>query len=825
MHFLNLHALLLRFTARPVKQVLAFSFLFVALVPVIIISYSLYHAAWEDAWREVHEKHRLLAINLASPLSIHVQNHEQMLGMIAGQIARFSIDARDDRPSFQQLLDMGIKNFSGFESLTLFDVNGRLISTSNRGGPRPSAVDDYSGLECFVQTAQTLKRTVSGITANLVHQSPTIQVCQPVIDDTNGFAGILIGELNIDVIERLRKNIFFGKGGHSAIVDQHGKVVAHPNPQWMKEMRDMSDWPIVQSMTSGRSGVTEFYSPFVKAQMVAGFASVPEIGWGIMVPQPKTEIADQVRQLLSSHVSWGILAVAMAVLCSVLLARWITRPLDQLARDSATLMATDFKGGLPIVPEGTAPREVQQLSSTMRALAESFKRSQHEVRLLNAELQERIDQATRRLRDANLHLEHMATRDELTGLPNRRGIQELMEREHSRAQRHRRPYSVLLCDLDRFKLINDNYGHSAGDKILSYVASIAPSALRDGDAVGRWGGEEFLCLLVDTDRVEAARVAERLRRHVSTIRYVGDSLAVQTSISVGVATYPEDGDQIESLLSCADAALYEAKRAGRNRVVCSRGRSNGVFSIAGQIQSALKLGKLRPAYQPIVSLATGEVVAEETLARIDTGINGFLEASKFIEAAHQLQLIHRIDYELISQSIRRSGAIEPGQKPIMRFVNISTDLLRHPELIERLVIKIKELCQNEVCTLNGNKPLVIEITEREFLGQTKEAQRLLRPFLDLGLTLALDDFGSGYSSFRYLADLPITFLKIEGDLVKRAAREPKVRSVIQAIQDTAANLGVTTLAESVENLETLDLLKELGIDLAQGYYFGHPIVA
>ncbi len=820
---MNLHTVLSRLTARPVNQVVAGCFALVALLPVVIITYSLYQASWDDAWREVNEKHRLLAINLAAPLAVHVQDHEQMLGMTANQIASYYRNGIADHPNVQQLLDVSLNSFSGFENLALVDNDMQLVGLANRGGVRPSTQDDLGRLPCLSQAASTRKHVVTGITSNLAAQNPTIQICQPVIDYDNRLLGVLLGELDIGVIERLRKNVFFGRGGHSAIVDQTGRVIAHPNPEWMKEMRDLSDWTIVQEMKSGKNGVGEFFSPFTKMQMVAGYAAVHGIGWGIMVPQPRAEIESQVNQLLLSTYAGGGFALALAVVCAIALARWITGPINRLALAAERLVQHGFQGKLPL-SEWAAPREVQQLSGVLGALTNGFQQSQKEVRLLNSELQERIDQATRRLRDANLHLEHMATRDELTGLPNRRGIQELIEREHARAQRHRRPYSVLLCDLDRFKLINDNYGHGAGDQVLSRIASQAPSALRDGDAVGRWGGEEFLCLLVDTDREEAMQVAERLRTHVASTMHLTDALEIQTTISVGVATYPEDGDRIDTLLSCADAALYEAKRAGRNRVVCSRGKTYGVFSIAGQIQSALNLGRLRPAYQPIVDLISGKVVAEETLARIDGGERGYLEASSFIEAAHQLQMVHRIDYELISQSIRRSGDESLGD-PVMRFVNISTDLLRHPELIERLVDELKVLCDNERCSLHGQKPLVIEITEREFLGQTNEARRLLRPFLDLGLTLALDDFGSGYSSFRYLADLPIKYLKIEGELVKRASHESKVRSVIQAIQDTAQSLGVTTLAEGVEDERTLQLLRTVGIDLAQGYYFGRPVVA
>ncbi len=416
-------------------------------------------------------------------------------------------------------------------------------------------------------------------------------------------------------------------------------------------------------------------------------------------------------------------------------------------------------------------------------------------------------------------LQEMATVDHLTGLLNRGALQEILDREHARAQRSARPYCMLLFDLDRFKLINDSYGHGVGDEVLAAVARRAEEVLRDGDWLGRWGGEEFLCLLPETDPHEGYLVAERLRLGIGERPLEAGGRRLDVTVSVGLAAFPRDGDALADLLTCADAALYEAKRSGRNRLVSSNGRAQGIFFVGGQVEEALRDGRVRPVYQPIVDLATGEIVADEALARIVTPGGGLIEAHEFIEAASQLQLIHRIDYQIIMQTMRYCMSLMALGRRRLHFVNVSADLLRHPDLVAKLVEQARHYC--EQCG-EREKPLVIEITERELLEDTAQARRILTPFLDFGLRLAIDDFGSGYSSFQYLADLPVAFLKIEGDLVRRAPREPRVRAIIHGIQDTARSLGLTTLAESVEDAATMAVMKEIGVHWAQGFHFARP---
>lgn len=421
-------------------------------------------------------------------------------------------------------------------------------------------------------------------------------------------------------------------------------------------------------------------------------------------------------------------------------------------------------------------------------------------------------------------LKELAEFDELTGLINRAAMRPILEHAHAQALREGRAYAVVLFDLDQFKTVNDQYGHAVGDRVLADTAARARAALREGDWLARWGGEEFLALLPEAEADQALDIANRVRTEVGRTPFTHDGVSGTLSLSGGVACFPLDGSELEELISVADAALYEAKDSGRNRVQRPSRRGRRVYALAGQIEEALRTGRLVPAYQPIIELAGGRVVGQEVLARL-VRPEGVLDASEFIEIASLRHLIHQIDYEIFSSAVLHCRAqVENEETGLLHFVNVSAGLLRRPDLIDALAVKVA--AAQDACSKRNleQHPLVIEITERDFLD-TREARRMLAPFVEMGVRLAIDDFGSGYSSFQYLADLPVDFLKIEGGLVRQAKHSQRGRAILRGIHDIASELGLITLAEGVEKPDTVQMLREVGIDWVQGYYFGRPELA
>ena len=421
-------------------------------------------------------------------------------------------------------------------------------------------------------------------------------------------------------------------------------------------------------------------------------------------------------------------------------------------------------------------------------------------------------------------LVHQVNYDPLTNLPNRDTIQQTLSQLHEWHQLNDKPYTILMLDLDRFKLINDSYGHSSGDLLLQHIASQLKNLVKVREHVGRWGGEEFLCILAETNFETGLRTAEQLRSKIAGFSINIRQQDIFTTTSIGVASFPRDGEEITDILKIADAALYEAKRAGRNTVSSSDDKGSAFLSTATLLGNALNENRILPAYQPIFDLHSGQQMADEVLARIiDPDGREPMPAGRFIDAAVHLQLVHRIDFEVARQAILYcSSCVRQGEDPHPHFVNISAELLRHPDLVQGILNTALQECQ--ICgeLIGEEKPLVIEITEHALLQNTEKAKQILAPFLDFGLRLAIDDFGVGYSSLNYLADLPVSFLKIDGSLVQRVTRDKKIQSIIKGIQGIADDLDLITVGEFVENPETVDVLRELGVQWGQGFYFGKP---
>ena len=378
----------------------------------------------------------------------------------------------------------------------------------------------------------------------------------------------------------------------------------------------------------------------------------------------------------------------------------------------------------------------------------------------------------------------------------------------------RQPFSIIFFSIDRFKLINTRFGYESADAVLERIYRTARQGIGARGDLSRWSGDEFVAILPEATVHDAFAIAEHLRQLIEGVTLRIDDAVVTTTASFGVASFPEDGTDCRALMAAVNEALSEAKRGGRNRVVLARSLTKKVFETGTALESALREDRVMPAYQRIVELRSGTTVAEEALARI-VGIDGsIIAAEEFIDVATQFQLTHKIDRTVLISVLRR-GCDAPG---IARFINVSGDLLRHPDLLKDVLALAKWQTGGGNC-----KPPVIEVTERELLSNLDSARRVLAPFLEAGLMLALDDFGSGYSSFEYLADLPVSYLKIDGRLIRRVD-EPKTRAIVRGIQNIAMDVGVTTIAEYVENERQVELLNQIGIDWAQGHYYGKATV-
>lgn len=422
-------------------------------------------------------------------------------------------------------------------------------------------------------------------------------------------------------------------------------------------------------------------------------------------------------------------------------------------------------------------------------------------------------------------LQRIALTDPLTGLPNRRAAEERLQKERARTPRDGHGFALALVDLDHFKMVNDRYGHAVGDEVLKAVARRFESGLREGDWVARWGGEEFLFVLHGGTVDEAAGIMERLASQARAAPIQTSVGAISLSFSAGVAAFGVNDSETLPMLEKIDHALYRAKADGRDQVrMAAHGRLPWNSAL---LRQALAENRVRLASQAIVDLQTGQAIADEALARIEAAAGEIVEAQDFVDMAEGLGLMAEIDRQVIRQVMQHCVVRmnEGGATDFAHFVNVSPQFLARRDLVEEMLDNAMGYCQTCSAMLGPVKPIVLELTERQRIVSLEKLRADLQPFIDFGFRLALDDFGSGYSSYLYLAHLPVSFLKIEGWLVSHMRQDRKVAGIVESLANFARKEGMHTVAEHVEDAETARILADMGVDYGQGWHFGRPQLA
>jgi diguanylate cyclase (GGDEF)-like protein/PAS domain S-box-containing protein len=423
--------------------------------------------------------------------------------------------------------------------------------------------------------------------------------------------------------------------------------------------------------------------------------------------------------------------------------------------------------------------------------------------------------------EAEENLAFLAHYDPLTNLPNRLLGRDRMERAIVNADRHGSKAALLILDIDHFKRVNDSLGHAVGDMFLKAVVERLRGCIRDSDTFSRQGGDEFLVILSAVDDSEAInRVAANILERMIPSFSIG-GLELSATVSIGISVYPDDGGDFDSLFRRADTAMYQAKEAGRNtyRFFAERMNidANEYLQILNGLRRAVDLGEFVLHYQPQISLATNQVIGAEALIRWNHPDLGLVPPGRFISIAEDSGLIVEIGEWVLREACRQMMVWRDGGLcDVVVAVNLSAVQFRRGGLLKGVSQALRESGLPPSC-------LELELTESILIKDTENVLSTVKQLKALGVRLSIDDFGTGYSSLAYLRRFDLDKLKIDQSFVRDIAADPNNDTIVKAIVQLAQGLGLKTIAEGVEDLETLDVIRRHGCDEVQGFHFAKPM--
>jgi len=754
------------------------------MVPSAIFGWWSYSNGVEREFSEVKDRHLLIAQNLGRALE------------------RYHTDVVASFDAISTSLMSG-RSLPGIENL-MSRLHMRCVSiidaSSGRFIERVSA--DQAVVPSFVGTAKL------GIFKAIAKRPGTnFSVVMPGPDGENSIyvvrrfdKKLAVSRLDTSYFVSLGKSISFGIKGHAAIVDQAGNVLAHPLSDWVAQRKNIAKVSAVRRMMNGETGIQQFYSPALKGDMIAGLTAVAGTGWGVMIPQPVSELYDKVyKNNVSIFTALGV-GLSITFVFVFILINLLAAPLERIVAEiklnakNHRLERTKFQWGMV---------SIQEL----------------------VEFQCNYNDMVQKVTIASKQIKKLAYKDTVTGLPNREKFQKITDRALEDSKKNGSSGILVLIDLDNFKEINDIHGHDTGDEFLRACAAklVKITDRLQIDAAGeptvaRIGGDEFTILVPGLNKKgEIKRFLHDLCQEMATpceqMAFVSEC-----SASIGCARYPADALATRELIKRADMAMYEAKKDGKNKArIFGPGISTKtVAEIRRDVLLAIKNDELVLEYQPKVCAKRREIAGVEALVRWQHPKLGRLPPDKWIPAISGSSVIEKLGEWVANQAMVDHEKMTATGHDLHLSINIGSRHFISPGFVETLARATKR---------HGfdNAKLDIEVTEDALFSSHQRAASVINRLHELGFTISIDDFGKGYSNITRLAQLPIDYLKIDKTIIIGAQEDPRIKSVLASTIEMAKNLDCKTVGEGIETLQHAEFVSSMGVNLLQGFYFARAL--
>ena len=741
---------------------------------------------------EVHERHLLLAHNLAAAL----ERYHRDLVTTFELLSTAESDWTNTKATHAVLENLD------FIHICLADwATGRVTAAiAPIAAPCPATI--------ATQTLDNLKSiaTHDSVTFGGAVEEPTGRLAIHIVKRQGD--KLVIGAITTAYFRQLGEAIAFGVKGHAAIVDHTGQALSHPRPDWVAERKNMSKISAVQRMLNRETGVEVFYSPALDADMIAGFTFVDPVGWGVMIPQPISELYQRAEDAQRSSMIVLLVGTLLALIFAIAVSLRVVRPLERVSKASALIADGDLDFEEDLTSWRFLPREFSELQTRFREMVD---RLQENTKTINA----------------------LAYVDSVTGLGNRTVIQQCVDQ----AMECETKGVFVLLDLDGFKDVNDTHGHDAGDETLKIVGQRICDALGieplshlelksmgsvgqfDGThvQVSRMGGDEFAIWLPDTDLTSAKEHADQILEALSMEMTLAGA-SVKLSASVGLAQSPQNGVTRSAIVKAADLALYHAKRNGKNRQAhfspALMQEQVERQNMIRDIETGLEQGEFVPHFQPQFSLPERHVTGVEALVRWNHKTRGCLEPDGFLHIAKEIGLLRAIDETVRKQSLDVIHELSKSGFAVNSLaVNVSEDHLGSPDFLEDLQ-RIPDL------------PFELRFELLETMTLDRLEGRLawtIDRIREYGFKLDLDDFGLSNASIINLTHIDPAHLKIDRHLIAGITESSAAKRLVTSIIEMSHSLDVPVIAEGAEDDKTVECLEQLGCDFVQGFVLAPPM--